>query len=57
MFPRERGSRTLAHESSDPRCCEAEAAALDDEAVCQVCAAKLTREQAASAFNLRTLGS
>lgn len=57
MFPRERGSKTLTHDTSDARCAEAEAAALDDEAVCQVCAAKLTREQAAASFNLRTLGS
>lgn len=57
MFPREQGSKTLAHNEQDPRCTQADAAAIDESVVCEVCASQVTREQAAASFNLRTLGS
>lgn len=55
---RERGSKTPVHETLDPDCQHHDVTGpLDEDATCELCASKVTREQAASAVNLRTLGS
>lgn len=56
---RERGSSVAAaeHNPLDPQCEKAQVDVWDTDACCPVCGERLAREQAASAINLRELGS
>ena len=56
---RERGSKVtgLQHDPRDQRCVQAELAALDEDACCDLCALNTTREQARAAFNMREFGT
>lgn len=56
---RERGSSVtpIEHNPLDPQCEKAKADEWDLDACCPICGEKLAREQAASVFGLRELGS
>lgn len=56
-LPRERGSNLPEHDPADPRCVAADDEQLDDSHTCPLCADSSVREQAATAINVRELGS